>query len=68
MTSFPGGSDSKESACDEDTWVLSLGQEDPPEKGMATHSSALDDSKHDQRMISHLISAIKSRDHYMIVM
>ena len=41
MTSFPGGSDSKESACDEDTWVLSLGQEDPPEKGMATHSSAL---------------------------
>ena len=26
------------------------------------------DSKHDQRMISHMISAIKSRDHYMIVM
>ena len=24
------------------------------------------DSKHDQRMISHMISAIKSRDHYMI--
>ena len=41
MTFFPGGSDSKESACDEDTWVLSLGREDPSEKGMATHSSAL---------------------------
>ena len=24
-----------------DTWVLSLGQEDPLEKGMATHSSIL---------------------------
>ena len=24
------------------------------------------DSKHDQRMISHMIRAIKSRDHYMI--
>ena len=41
MTFFPGGSDSKESACDEDTWVLSLGREDPSEKGMATHSSVL---------------------------
>ena len=25
----------------QDTWVWSLGQEDPPEKGMATHSSIL---------------------------
>ena len=25
----------------QDTWVRSLGQEDPPEKGMATHSSVL---------------------------
>ena len=41
MTFFLVGSDSKESACNEDTWVLSLGQEDPPEKGMATHSSIL---------------------------
>ena len=23
----------------QETWVRSLGQEDPPEKGMATHSS-----------------------------
>ena len=25
----------------QETWVLSLGQEDPPEKGMATHSRIL---------------------------
>ena len=33
---FPGGSDSKEFAC---KYTRSLGQEDPLEKGMATHSS-----------------------------
>ena len=41
---YPGGSDSKESACRfwrQETWVSSLGQEDPLEKGMATHSSIL---------------------------
>ena len=38
---FPGGSDSKESACNAETWVQSLGQEDPLEKEMATHSSIL---------------------------
>ena len=36
--SFPGVSDGEESAMLE-TWVRSLGQEDPLEKGMATHSS-----------------------------
>ena len=36
---FPGGSDSKESACNAEDWVQSLDQEDPLEKGMATHSS-----------------------------
>ena len=36
---FPGGWDSKESACNARDWVWSLGQEDPLEKGMATHSS-----------------------------
>ena len=35
---FPGDSDSKESACNEGTQVRFLGQEDPLEKGMATHS------------------------------
>ena len=41
---FPGGSLVKNppaSAGDKETWVQSLGQEDPLEKGMATHSSIL---------------------------
>ena len=38
----PGGSDGKESACNAgETQDWSLGQEDPLEKGMATHSSTL---------------------------
>ena len=36
---FPCGSAGKESACNEETWVLSLDQKDPLEKEMATHSS-----------------------------
>ena len=36
-----GSSDSKESSCDAEDKVLSLGQEDPLEEGMATHSSIL---------------------------
>ena len=36
-----GGSNSKESTCNVDTWVQSLGWEDPLGKGMATHSSIL---------------------------
>ena len=38
---FPGGSDGKESACNAETWVRSLGWDDPLEKGMATYSSVL---------------------------
>ena len=38
---FPGGSAGKESACTVETWVRSLGREDPLEKGKATHSSIL---------------------------
>ena len=38
---FPGGSDGKESTCMQKTQVQSLGQEDPLEKEMATHSSIL---------------------------
>ena len=38
---FPGGSESKESACNAETWVRSLGWEDPLEKEMAIHSSIL---------------------------
>ena len=38
---FPGGSDGEESACNAGDQVLSLGREDPLEKGMATHSGLL---------------------------
>ena len=38
---FPGGSERKVSACNEETRVWSLGQEDLLQKEMATHSSTL---------------------------
>jgi len=38
---FPGGSDSKEPAVIWETWVRSLGWEDPLEKEMAIHSCIL---------------------------
>ena len=38
---FAGGTEDKESACNSETQVLSLGQGDPLEKEMATHSSIL---------------------------
>ena len=38
---FPGGSNSKEFATVQETWVQSLGWEDTLEKEMATHSSTL---------------------------
>ena len=41
---FPGGARGKELACQsrrQETWVRSLGWEDPLEKDMATHSSIL---------------------------
>ena len=37
----PGDSDGKESACNKETQVQSLGQEDPLEEGMATYTSIL---------------------------
>ena len=36
-----GGFPGKESVARQETWIWSLGQEDPLEKGMATHSSIL---------------------------
>ena len=42
--SFPGGSEVKNLPTmqeTQETWVRSLGQEDPLEEGMATHSSIL---------------------------
>ena len=42
---FPGGAGSKEPTCQcrrrKEIWVQSLGQEDPLEEGIATHSSIL---------------------------
>ena len=38
---FPGGSDSRESACNEETQVQSLDWEDPLENGTVAHSSIL---------------------------
>ena len=43
-TDFPGAASGKEPACQcrrHEMWVQSLGQEDPLEEGMATHSSIL---------------------------
>ena len=37
----PGGSDGKASVCIVETWVGSLGGEDPLEEGTATHSSII---------------------------
>ena len=41
MPLFPGNSGSEESASMQETQVRSLGQEDPLEKGIATHPSIL---------------------------
>ena len=41
MMGFPGVSDGKESACNVETRVWSLGWEDPLEKVMAAHSNIL---------------------------
>jgi len=38
---FPSGSVGKNPPAVQETWVRSLGQEDPLEEGMATHSSIL---------------------------
>ena len=39
---FPSGSDGKEFSSVQEIWVLSLGHEDPPEKGIITQSNTLD--------------------------
>ena len=38
---FPGDSEVKNLPAKQETWVLSLGPEDPLEKKMATHSRVL---------------------------
>ena len=47
----PGGSDSKESACNWQDSGSIPGQEDPLEKGMATRSSILTGKSHGQRSL-----------------
>ena len=46
---FPGGSDGKESACNQETWVQSLVWEDPLEKGIASIPLILPGESHGQR-------------------
>ena len=41
MVGFPGSLVVKNPPAKQETWVLSLGREDPLEKEMATHSSML---------------------------
>ena len=41
LVGFPGSSDSRESACNAETQVQSLGWDDPLEKGMASHFNIL---------------------------
>ena len=48
---FPGGSDSKASAYNVETWVWSLGWEDPLEKEMATHCSTMTCKSHGRRIL-----------------
>ena len=49
---FPGGSDGKKSLpAMQDTWVQSLGWEDPLEKEMATHSVLVPREFHGQRSL-----------------
>ena len=48
---FPDGSDGKESACNTETQVWSLGQEDLLKKGLATHLGFLPGDSHGQRSL-----------------
>ena len=50
LGAFPGGSDSKEAM--QETRVRSLGQEDPLEQEMATHSSILAEEFHGQSSLA----------------
>ena len=48
LSYFPGGSAGKNPPAMWETWVQSLGWEDPLEKGTATHSSILAESPMDR--------------------
>ena len=48
---FAGGSAIKTPPAMQETWVLSLGQEDPLKEGIATHSSIFARESHEQRSL-----------------
>ena len=48
---FPSGSDGKASVCNEGDLGSIPGLEDPPEKGMATHSIFLPEKSHEQKSL-----------------
>ena len=48
---FSGGSDGKNLPAIQETWVQSLGQEDPLEQEVATHPSILAWKSHEQRSL-----------------
>ena len=51
LMGFPGGSEIRNLSAVWETWVRSLGWEDPLEEGMATHSSILAGKSHGQRSL-----------------
>ena len=57
-TSFPGGSDGKDSACNAGDQVRSLGQEDPLEKETATHSSTYMENPMDRRALQATVHSV----------
>ena len=59
---FAGSSVVKNPFAKQETWVLSLGQEDPLEKETATHSSILAWEIHGQRILAGIVQgALKSQ-------
>ena len=58
---FPGGSDSKESPAMQEAQVRFLGQEDPLENGMATHSSVLAWKSHGKKSLVGFIQSMGSQ-------
>ena len=47
----------------QETWVQSLGQEDPLEKEMATHSSILSGESHGQRSLADTVHGVERVGH-----
>ena len=54
LKGLPGSSEGKDSACNGETWVQSVGWEDPLEKGTATTAVFLPGEFHGQRNLAGL--------------